>query len=242
VGGEGFAIDASLVKADANRQRGVPGDQADWSDRPSISRPAREYLAALDQSELEKSTPKNISLTDPAAQWSAAWGPAFYAYSANYLIDIAAGIVVDVEATPAHKTDEINATKTMIERVEDRFDLKPDRLIGDTNYGTAEILGWMVDEKQIEPHVSVCDKTQHNDETLASSDFQWNEQADEYRCPQGHVLRSQWRPTRNSKHGDLNWRRTDSPTQKERPQSPILFPRVHSRQYRLGQTSSYSTA
>src|SRR5437867_2030493 len=96
--------------------------------------------------------------------WSAAcgsgwWGPAFYAYSANYLIDIAAGIVVDVEATPAHKLDEINATKTMIERIEDRFDLKPDRLIGDTNYGTAEILGWMVDEKQIEPHVSVWDKT-----------------------------------------------------------------------------------
>jgi hypothetical protein len=85
----------------------------------------------------------------------------------------------------------------MIERVEDRFDLKPDRLIGDTNYGTAEILGWMVDEKQIEPHVSVCDKTQRNDETLSSSDFQWNEQADEYRCPQGQVLRSQWRPFKN---------------------------------------------
>jgi hypothetical protein len=118
-------------------QRGVPGDQADWSDLQSISRPVREYLAALDQSELEKSTPKNISLTDPAAQWSAAWGPAFYAYSANYLIDIAAGIVVDVEATLAHKTDEIDATKTIIERVEERFDLKPDRLIGDTNYGTA---------------------------------------------------------------------------------------------------------
>ena len=141
VGGEGFAIDASLVKADANRQRGVPGAEADWSNRQSISRPVREYLAALDQSAVEKSTPKNISLTDPAAQWSAAWGPAFYAYSANYLIDIAAGIVVDVEATPAHKIDEINATKTMIERVEDRFDLKPHRLIGNTNYGTAEILG-----------------------------------------------------------------------------------------------------
>jgi transposase len=48
VGGEGFAIDASLVKADANRQRGVPGTEADWSDRASISRPVREYLAALD--------------------------------------------------------------------------------------------------------------------------------------------------------------------------------------------------
>jgi transposase len=162
VGGEGFAIDASLVKADANRQRGVPGTEADWSDRRSISRPVREYLAALDQAEVEKNTPKNISLTDPAAQWSAAGGPAFYAYSANYLVDTAAGIVVDVEATPAHKIDEINATKTMIERVETRFDLKPQRLIGDTNYGTAEILGWMVNEKAIEPHVPVWDKTQRN--------------------------------------------------------------------------------
>ena len=59
------------MKADANRQRGVPGAEADWSDRQSISRPVREYLAALDQAEVEKSTPKNISLTDPAAQWSA---------------------------------------------------------------------------------------------------------------------------------------------------------------------------
>ena len=148
VGGEGFAIDASLVKADANRQRGVPGAEADWSDGQSIGRPVREYLAALDQAELETSTPKNISLTDPAARWSAACGPAFYAYSANYLVDIAAGIVVDVEATPAYKTDEIKATRTMIDRVETRFDLKPQRLIGDTNYGTAEILGWMVEEKR----------------------------------------------------------------------------------------------
>ena len=55
----------------------------------------------------------------------------------------------------------------------------------------------MVDEKQIEPHVSVWDKTQRNDETLSSSDFQWDEQADEYRCPQGQVLRSQWRTFKN---------------------------------------------
>ena len=112
-------------------------------------------------------------------------GPAFYAYSTNYLIDVPAGIMVDVEATPASQADEVNATRTMIERVEERFDLKPERLIGDMAYGTAEILGWMVDEKQIEPHVPVWDKTQRNDETLSSSDFQWDEQADEYRCPQG---------------------------------------------------------
>src|ERR1700746_743440 len=70
VGGEGFAVDASLVEADASRQRGVPGGDAEWSDRRSISRPVREYLAALDQDEIEKKTPVNISLTDPAARWS----------------------------------------------------------------------------------------------------------------------------------------------------------------------------
>jgi transposase len=194
VAGEGFAIDASLIKADANRQRGVPGGEADWSGVASISRPVREYLAALDEAEIEKSIPKNISLTDPAAQWSAAGGPAFYAYSTNYLIDIHAGIVVDVEATPAHKLDEINATKTMLNRVEERFDLKPHRLIGDTNYGTAEILGWMVNEKNIEPHVPVWDRTQRDDDTLSSGEFHWDEQANEYRCPEGHALRSDWRP------------------------------------------------
>ena len=97
-----------------------------------------------------------------------------------------------------HTTDEVNATKTMIERVEDALISKPDRLIGDIAYGSAEILGWMVNEKQIEPHVPVWDKTQRKDETLSSSDFQWNEQADEYRCPQGHALRSQWRAIQQS--------------------------------------------
>jgi hypothetical protein len=63
VGGEGFAIDASLVKADANRQPGVPGAEASWSDGQSISRRVREYLAPLDQTELEKSISKHISLT-----------------------------------------------------------------------------------------------------------------------------------------------------------------------------------
>ena len=58
-------------------------------------------------------------------------------------------------------------------------------------------MGWMVEEKQIEPHVSVCDKTQRHDDTLSSSDFQWDEPANEYRCPQGKPLRSQWRAFKN---------------------------------------------
>jgi hypothetical protein len=112
-------------------------------------------------------------------------------------VDLNAAIIVDVEATPAYRPDEVDATKTMINRVEERFDLKPDPLVGDTAYGTAEMLGWMVNEKAIEPHVPVWDKTQRTDETLSSSDFQWNEQTDEYRCPQGHALRKQRREFQN---------------------------------------------
>ena len=199
VRGEGFAIDASVVKADANRQRGVPGTQTiDWSNPELGTRAVHEYLQALEQDGQAGVTPKNISLTDPAARWTAApGGPAFYAYSTNYLIDVHAGVIVDVEATAAHRTEETDAAKTMIDRVEERFDLKPRRLIGDTAYGSAPVLGWLVEEKQIEPHIPVWGKTQRADDSLSSSAFQWDEQRDEYRCPQGYALRREWRAFSN---------------------------------------------
>jgi transposase len=134
VRGEGFAIDASVVKADANRQRGVPSTESiDWNNAVLGTRAVHEYLQALEQDGQVGVAPMNISLTDPAARWTAApGGPAFYAYSTNYLIDVHAGVIVDVEATAAHRTEETDATKTMLDRVEERFDLKPQRLIGDT--------------------------------------------------------------------------------------------------------------
>lgn len=160
----------------------------------------REYLQALDADAVKQVLPNDISLTDPQASWTAALGgPAFYAYSTNYLIGTEHGVIVDVQATPAHRTKEVESTKTMIDRVEQQFNLKPARLIGDTAYGTAAMLGWMVDDKGIEPHVPVWDRTQRDDGTLSSSDFQWNEEADEYRCPQGHALRKQWRPFKNER-------------------------------------------
>jgi transposase len=196
VRGEGFAIDASVVKADANRQRGVPGtENIDWSSPELGTRAVHEYLQALEQDGQVGVTPSNISLTDPAARWTAApGGPAFYAYSTNYLVDVHAGVIVDVEATPAYRIEETEATKTMVERVEDRFGIKPKRLIGDTAYGTAALLSWMVDEKHIEPHVPVWERYQRTDGSLSSDAFQWDEERDEYRCPQGYALRSEWRP------------------------------------------------
>lgn len=196
VGGSGFAIDASVVRADANRYRALNQDHDDdWPTPNRSTRPVREYLDALAD---DVKPAKRISTTDPAARWTAApGGPAFFAYSTNYLIDVDAGIIVDVEPTPAFKTDEVNATKTMIDRVESRFAMKPERLIGDTAYGTAELLSWMVDEKGIEPHVPVWDKSARTDGSLSRSDFTWDEQANVYRCPGGKTLRTTGRVTRD---------------------------------------------
>ena len=105
---------------------------------------------------MERSGPEHprLSLTDPQARWPAATGgPAFYAYSTNYLIDTEHGVIMDVEPPPAHCTAEVESTKIIIDRVEAQFDIKPERLIGDTAYGTAPMLAWMVDEKDIAPHV-----------------------------------------------------------------------------------------
>jgi transposase len=197
VGGEGFAIDASVVKADAARWRGIPGAAIDErrGGPAQATRAVREYLEGIEAEGRPQTMRRNISITDPAAEWTCApGGPAFFAYSTNYLIDVRAGVIVDVEATSAHRTQEVESTRTMIDRVERRFAIKPTRLIGDMAYGAADLLGWMVNDKAIEPHVPVWDKTHREDGTLSSSDFKWDEQTNEYRCPQGKALRSDRRP------------------------------------------------
>jgi hypothetical protein len=85
----------------------------------------RKYLEALDEEALAETLPKRLSLTDPQARWTAApGGPAFYAYSTNYLIDTEHGVIVDVEPTSAHRTAEVESTKIMIDRVEAQFGIK----------------------------------------------------------------------------------------------------------------------
>ena len=195
VGGEGFAIDASIIRADANRRRGAPSTApVEWPAPEQRSRAVRDYLTALDEAAPIGATPKYLSMTDPAARWTAAPGcPAFYAYSTNYLVDVQSGVIVDVEATAAHRTEETEATKVMIERVAERHEITPQRLIGDTAYGTGPMLEWLVQDKGIEPHVPVWEKAERSDGTFSVSDFQWDEQANEYRCPHGQPLRSEWR-------------------------------------------------
>src|ERR1700716_3144252 len=169
VGGEGFAVDASLIQADASDRTRVEGTAGLPSG--SIGRAVEEYLAVLDDAAFGAATevtPKFIAPADPATRWTAAHrGPAFFAYSVNYLIDTDNAIIVDVEATTAIRQAEVTAAKRMIERSRECFDLYPDKLIGDTAYASAEMLNWLVHDRGIEPHIPVFDKSQRTDGTFS---------------------------------------------------------------------------
>jgi transposase len=194
VEGEGFAVDASVMRADANRQNHVKGEDADdhdWSDGPDgggSSRPVREYLDALDK---DAKPPKEISLSDPASRLTASTGkPAFFGWSTNYLIDVKNAVIMDVAATPTIRNEEVDSTKAMIDRVETRFGIKPKRLIGDTAYGIARLLDWMVNDKKIEPHVPLWEKGEKRaDGTFPRSAFPYDPATDAMTCPGGNKLR-----------------------------------------------------
>jgi transposase len=193
VGGEGFAVDASLIAADANKQRSLPGSE--WNrarDPKTASRAVKEYLATLDDAAFGAATevqPKFVSPSDPAAQWTGAMrGPAFFAYADNYLIDVKFGVIMDVEASRAIRQAEVGAARMMIDRTERRFGLKPERLAADTAYGSAPTLDWLVNEKKIVPHIPVIDKSKREDGTFSREDFTFNEKRDIYTCPAGKTL------------------------------------------------------
>ena len=134
--------------------------------------------------------PKFVSKSDPAAQWTGAMkGHAFFAYAANYLIDLDHAVIVDVEASRAIRQAEVGAARTMIERTEDRFGLYPERLAADSAYGSAAMLGWLVHERGIEPHIPVFDKSERRDGTFERADFPYDHKRDLYTCPAGKELR-----------------------------------------------------
>jgi hypothetical protein len=207
VGGEAFSVDASLIKADVNKTKRLPGDHPiAWPKVEEASHAVREYIAALDAAQgnadsgadgggssddgHRRKPPKEVSLTDPQATWVARPGvDPFFAYDVNYLIDNKAGIILDAVGTRANRAVEIAVTQTMVERVERRFDLRPQRLAGDTAYGAVRLLKWLVDRK-ITPHVPVWDKSARADGTFSRADFAFDRKRNVYVCPGGAELTS----------------------------------------------------
>jgi transposase len=211
--GEGFAVDASVMEANASRYHGKALDQLDWTDAQRQKRAVAEYLAGLEAEaaaaidapndaggggpeskglrRYERKPPKVVSPSDPQSAWTAKANKRVqFGYGLNYLIDIAHAVIVDVEATPARTYDEVAATRTMLDRTQERFNLKPKWLAADTAYGTGKFLGWLVKEKKIIPHIPVWEKSDRQDGIFSRSDFRWDGKQDAYICPNGKMLRT----------------------------------------------------
>jgi len=193
--GQRYAADASIIAAYANRQKSTP--KADWNpeaiDPNEAPRAVREYLETLDDAAFGAAstvTPKFISHSDPASQWTGArGGPAYFAYSTNYLIDTDNAVIMDVEATRSIRQAEVGAVRTMIDRVQEKHDLKPERLIADTAYGSGPMLDWLVEKRGIAPHIPVIDKSRRKDGTFERADFTFDAENDLYICPNGNELK-----------------------------------------------------
>ena len=211
VKGEGFAVDASVMEANASRYHGKPPDELDWTDAQRQKRAVAEYLAALEadagsqdemdrgdgagngsdggrEARTDRKPPKVISPSDPSSAWTAkANKRVLFGYGLNYLIDVEHAVIVDVEATPARTYDEVAATRTMIERTRRRFDLSPQRLAADTAYGTGRFLAFVTGAGII-PHIAVWDMSRRDDGTFSRSEFRFDRKRNVYICPAGEML------------------------------------------------------
>jgi len=191
VGGEGFAVDASVMEANASRYHGQAPDEINWAEPERQTRAVKEYLARLEadvQPNPDRKPPKVISPSDPCSAWTAKANKRVqFGYGLNYLIDLENAVIVDVEPTPARTYDEVESTKAMLARTERRFHLKPKRLAADTAYGTGRFLGWLVG-CGIAPHIPVRDASERDDGTFSRSDFRWDRRRGVYICPNNKVM------------------------------------------------------
>ncbi len=199
VGGQSFSVDASFIRADVDQLKRVPGNEPiNWPDGRQATRAVTEYLDTLDREATDEhkdskraKPPKAISLTDPQATWTTKRQkvrPTFV-YDANYLIDNKLGVIVDAEGTRANRIEENRVCISMVERVSDRFGLKPKRLAADTAYGSGKTLKALLD-CGIDPHVPVWDKSKRTDGTFSRADFTYDKDRDVYTCPHGKTLKT----------------------------------------------------
>jgi transposase len=192
VKGEGFAVDASVMEANASRYHGQAPDEIDWSTPERQTRAVVEFLSSFDDenADADRKLPKVISPTDPCSAWTAKANKRVqFGYGLNYLIDTEHAVIVDVEATPARTFDEVAATRTMIDRTETAFGLRPQRLAADTAYGTGRLIAWLLD-RAIAPHIPVWERYPPADGMFSRSDFAYDAERDVYVCPNGRLLKT----------------------------------------------------
>ena len=193
VGGEGFAVDASLIEADANRQRSIPGKE--WKkeiDPAAVGRAVKEYLATLNDAAFWRGNrgraEVRLALRPRRAVDRCTERPGLFRVCRQLPDRCAVRRHRGCRASRAVRQAEVGAARTMLERTEERFGLKPQRLAADSAYGSAPMLNWLVEEKRITPHIPVNDKSKREDGTFSRADFHYHQPTDTYVCPAGKTL------------------------------------------------------
>ena len=193
---EHVAVDGSNVLASADCRRRVACE--DELPQEAATRAVREYWERLDEAlpdleGVERTAPKHVSLTDPAAAWSTKHGPGRFAYGLNAMVDTASGFVLGIEAAPARLADESKASCAMIERLRDRHGLMPRVLTADKAYGSGPFLAWLKG-RRIKAHVRVIEQLDRHERRrrdaglLPRIAFTYDAASDSFTCPQGARL------------------------------------------------------
>ena len=177
------------MHADARRDRRVETMATLQHTADLNARPVQEYLAMLETGNpVHEGDAKYLSPTDPSAAWNTKEGKGRFGYFTNYLVDTDHAIIVEVEATPARISQEIRATKIMLDRIENKHGIKPAHLAADKAYGTGPFLAWLQD-RNIVQHIPVLDRQRQSDGLFPRDAFTYDQQHDRYVCPQGKVLK-----------------------------------------------------
>jgi transposase len=193
VGGDGFAVDGTAIRADVRFDRCVssPEELKQVIDPASVTRPVQAYLNALDAAmpdeDKKAAAPARISVTDPQAAWHQKQKQAGFGYYSNYLIDTQHAVIVGVEATPARPSQEVVAARAMLKRAEERHGLKPKRLAADKLYGSGHFLSWLL-QRKVEPHIPIIDRQAQVKDILTRDDFTYDAATDTFTCPEGKTL------------------------------------------------------
>ena len=183
VKGEGFAVDASVMEADASRYHGKAPNEIDWSAPERQTRAVGEFLAGLDDEDpnADRKLPKVISPTDPCSAWTAKANKRVqFGYGLNYLIDIENAVIVDVEATPARTYDEVG------DQNDDRTHRTPVRSEAEAarrGHGVRDRqVPWLARRCDITPHIPVWENANRVDGTFSRRDFIFDNEKNEYRA------------------------------------------------------------
>jgi Transposase DDE domain len=171
-----------------------------------------------------------VSTTDPDSTYATKGGtPARMGYYNNYLVDNHCCIIVGVQATGAHLSEESRAAERMIARIAQWQGENPQSIAADASYGNGELLQWLMD-RQITPYMPTRDAVARTRSPLFGPErFTYQPESNSYLCPAGQQLNYGGRNDRNRAFAYIGTRSKcgPCPLKSQCTQGPVRFLAIH---------------